>query len=88
MSMAREHCSLMLSLATPHVVELSVWIGVAGCGHPISASVVRSIVAFLQLSNSAPISASEVDDKTGFMIDVEARMVPFSVGFPMSADPI
>jgi hypothetical protein len=88
MSMARHRWSFMVSLAIAHAVELSVFIGVAGCGHPISASVVRSVVAFLQLSNSAPISASEADDKTGFMMDVEARMAPFRVVLPMSSDPM
>jgi hypothetical protein len=88
MSMARDHWSLMVLLAIPHAVEFSVCIGVAGCGHPISARVVRSIVAFLQLSNSMPISASKADDKTGFMMDVEARMATFSMVLPMSADPM
>jgi hypothetical protein len=36
------------------------------------------MVAFLQFSNSVPISALDADDNTGFMMHMDARMVLFS----------
>jgi hypothetical protein len=68
----------MVLLAIPHAVELSVCIGVAGCGHPISDNVVRNTVAFLQFSNSAPISASAADETTTFIMAVVAKSAPFA----------
>jgi GTPase len=88
MSIARERCCLMLSLAIPHAVELSVWTGVAGCGYPISSKVVRRMVALLQFSNRAPISASDADDSTGFMMLVVASIVPLPVSSFVSLLPI
>ena len=71
-----DRCCLMLLLAIPQAVELSVCTRVAGCGHPISSNVVHSISARLQFSNNAPISASDADERTGFTINVVANMAP------------
>jgi hypothetical protein len=88
MSIAHDHCCLMLSFAMPHAVELSVCTGVGGCGYPISSRVVHKMVAFLVFSNSAPISASKAEAKTEFMMAVVARTVSCVVSslvlqFPM-----
>jgi hypothetical protein len=49
-------------------VELSVWMGVRGCGCSISSSVCRMDMAVLALMNSAPNSASAADDITAIII--------------------
>jgi hypothetical protein len=52
----------ILLVSSACAVELSVWMGVCGCGCPISLSVCRMDTAVLALMNSAPNSASAADD--------------------------
>ena len=40
---------IMVSLVTPTAVELSHWMGVLGCGHPISMSAWRSGTISLEM---------------------------------------
>ncbi len=47
-------------------VELLVWMGVRGCGCPISLSVCCMDTVVLSLMNSAPNSASVANDITAF----------------------
>ena len=68
MSIALDRFCLMALMAIPDAVLLSVVIGVAGCGWPSSASVVRIGHAFFPLWNSAPSSASAALDKIYRMI--------------------
>jgi hypothetical protein len=79
---------LILSLAIPHAVELSVWTGVAGCGCHISSNVILKMVARFVLSKKAPISASEADDRTAFMIFVVAKIDPLCVSLSLSLFPM
>jgi hypothetical protein len=72
----------------PHAVELSACMGVAGWGYRTSWSVVHKMAAFLELSKSAPISASNTDDNTGFIIVVDARIALLIVVSAMSAAPM
>ena len=77
MSMARDRCSFMLSLAIPHAVELSTWTGVAGWGYPISSNVVQRIAASFIFVNNPAVSASEADETTTRMTPVGMRIGPF-----------
>ncbi len=49
-------------------VELSVWMGVCGCGCPNSSNVCRIDTAVLALMNSAPSLASAANDITVLII--------------------
>ena len=65
----------------PTSVELSVWIGNLGCGQPISMSVLRSGIIFLDVMYSAAISASAADAITYLMIFAIVNTGPLSFGF-------
>ena len=52
----------------PTAVELAVWIGVQGCGQPISMGVLHSGIIFLAMLYSADVSASAADVITVLMI--------------------
>ena len=67
------------------VVELSVWMGVRGCGCPISLIVCRIDTAVLVLMNSAPNSASAADDITAFIICKIFNIAPLLMG--ISSEP-
>ena len=76
----------MLLLAIPHAVELSTCIGIAGCGWPISSSVVRNIVASFMLVNRPAVSALAAEDTTTQMTPVGVKMAPLGLSlslFPM-----
>ena len=66
-------------------VALSVWMGVRGCGCPISSSVCRIDTAVLALMNSAPNSASAADDITAFIICKIFNTAPLLMG--ISSEP-
>ena len=57
-------------------VELSVWIGVRGCGHTISIIVLRSGIIFLAVMYSAAISASASAYITVLMICAIVKICP------------
>ena len=67
-------------LAIPVALELSVWMGVAGWGCPISASVIQSIAPCLALWKRPPDSASVAEDITFFMMLLTVWMAPLGVG--------
>ena len=52
----------------PRAVVLSVWMGVGGCGWPISSAVVCAGIAWREFMYRAPILASSADDMTALMI--------------------
>jgi hypothetical protein len=58
----------ILLVSSVCAVELLVWIGVCGCGCPISLSVCCMDTAVLAMMNSAPDLASAADDITAFTI--------------------
>ncbi len=68
MSIALVHLGWILLLITPLAIKLLVWIGVCGCGWPISVSICHKYTASRALRYSAPNSASTADDMTAFMI--------------------
>jgi hypothetical protein len=65
-------------MPAPHA--LSVWIGVAGCGCPISTRAVRSGTASRALWNKAPNSASIAEAIALAMIALMVCMGPFYGG--------
>ena len=61
MSMDLVLCGMMVSLNTPTAVELWRWMGVLGCGHPISMSACHSGTIYLEMVNRPASSASGAD---------------------------
>ncbi len=76
MSMDFDFCCLICLFANPYAVELSTWIGVGGCGWPISSNVVCRGTASVVFSKTAPHSASAAEDMTLRMILDLLRMAP------------
>lgn len=73
----------------PTVVELSIWIGVAGCRCPNSWRVSLMIFASFALKNNAPNSASAADDATNLNNVHRTWIAPFNtMGCPsLGIDP-
>ena len=63
-------------------LELSVWMGVRGCGCPISSSVCCMDMVVLALMNSVPNSASVADDIIAFIICELFNTAPLLMGDP------
>ena len=76
MSTARDFCCLIVSLAMPAAVELSVMTGVDGCGQSRSLSNCRITMASFMFVNRAASSASEAAETTIFRIPAGLRMAP------------
>ncbi len=77
---------IMLLFTTQSAVVLSVCIGVGGCLCPRNSRACWAGMASLQLMQSAPISASAVDDMTALMICEILRMAPLLLGIASSFD--
>ena len=67
----------------PVALELSIWIGVAGCGWTILESVVMSVTPSFELWESPPASASVADNITLRMILLTVFIAPLGVGLEM-----
>ena len=67
MSIASVAFGKIVLVMMPITVELSVWIGVGGCGCPISANVAQMTTVCLALINRAPNSALATNDMTALM---------------------
>jgi hypothetical protein len=76
----------ILWLITPSAVELSVWIGVLGCGWPILASICCKYAASFAFNYRAPSSASAADDITALIIVAAVRIASFLGGNLSSLD--
>ena len=59
---------MMVSFLTPTAAELSYWMGVLGCGHPILMSAWRSGNISLAMVKRPASSASYADDMMFLMI--------------------
>jgi hypothetical protein len=87
MSIALERRWRMVSLAMPTAHKLPVLFGVAGCGWPMSCSVVRSMVQSFPLRKVEPTSTSAAEDTTVVIMLLSVWMAPLcgelgaSVGF-------
>ena len=68
MSIAFVCFGYIVFVTTPSAVELLIWIGVGGCGWPISLRRCLCSIAARELIYSAPSSASAADDMTALMI--------------------
>jgi hypothetical protein len=86
MSIALVRFGCILLLITPSAVVLSVWIGVRGCGWPISSSMFRKCTASFVLMNYEPSSASAAEDITALMIVAMVRIAPLLGGNLSSFD--
>ena len=69
----------------PLAVELSVWIGDFGCGHPISSSALRSGIISRAVVYSAASSASAADAMTYLMTCDIVWIGPFCRGIGSSS---
>jgi hypothetical protein len=63
----------------PTTVELSQFIGVGGCGWPISLRVSQNILACLKFKNNAPSSASTADAMTNCNIAHKVKNASFNL---------
>ena len=70
----------------PNAVEMSVWMGVWGCGHPISTSVWRNGIIFFAVINIAAIYASAADAITVFIVFAIVNIGPLSFGLCSFSD--
>jgi hypothetical protein len=70
----------ILLLTTPSAVELSVWIGVFGCGWPILVSICRIYTASFASRYYAPNSVSAADDITAFLMVATVSIAPLLGG--------
>ena len=75
---------MMVLFMNPADMELSVWTGDLGCGHPISSSVLRIGTIFIAVRYSAASSASDDDAISGLMIFAIVKIAPFSGGVATS----
>eukprot|EP00957_Ditylum_brightwellii_P180677 13763824-Ditylum_brightwellii.AAC.1 len=66
----------MVLLAMPTAVELSLIMGVCGCGWPISSKETRMGFTWQAFKRSAPSSASAAADATSFKIVHNECTVP------------
>jgi hypothetical protein len=64
MSIAFVHLGWILWLITPSAIKLLVWIGVCGCGWPISASICCKYAALFAFKYRAPSSAPDSINET------------------------
>ena len=71
---------LMVSLEIPTAVELSTCMGVGGCGHFISISVVRMGTISLELGKRVPSSASASEDMMLRRILHTIWIIPLMIG--------
>ena len=80
MSMALVHLGWMMLAMTPSAVELSILMGVGGCGCPISSSRCRSGIASRALMYKAPSSALAAEDITDLIICAIISIAPLFRG--------
>ena len=76
----------MILLVTPTSVELSYWMGVLGCGHPILMSAWRSWTISLAMVKRPASSDSEADDMAFLIICAIVRTGPLWRGIRMSSE--
>ena len=74
--MLRDFCLLTVLFTIPTVVELSMWMGVGGCGCPSSSKVRHITLASFAFKNKAPSSASAADAATNLRIVQRTWIVP------------
>ena len=74
MSMSFVHFGCTLLLMMPSAVDLSIYIGVSGCGWPISMSICLSSTALYVLMHKALSSALDANEMTAFLISVMLAM--------------
>ena len=71
---------MMVLFVKPASVELSVWMGDFGCGHPISTRVFRIVTMVLAVVYRAASSASAADAMIDLMFLAIVNTAPFNGG--------
>ena len=77
---------IIVPLVNPTAVELSVWIGDCGCGHPISISALHNGTISRAARYSAESSASAADAITNLMVVESVRIGPLVRGIGSFAE--
>ena len=77
---------MIVLLAMPSAVVLSVWIGDFGCGQPISTRELRRGTISLAQTKRPASLASVAEEVTNFMICDRVRMCPLKVVTGMSSE--
>jgi hypothetical protein len=70
----------MVLLTTPAAVELSVWMGLLGCGHPMSMRVCLWGIISRAVMKRAASSDSAAEAMTNLMIWAIERIAPLNRG--------
>ncbi len=73
-------------LVTPTAVELSVWMGVFGCGHPMAMRVCLWGIISHAVTKRAASSDSAAEAITNLMIWAMERMAPLKRGNGSSSE--
>ncbi len=85
MSIILESFGIMVLFVTPTAVELSVWIGLRGCGHPMPMRVCRWGTILWAAIKSAASSALAAEAMTNLMMVAIVRTVPLKHGVGSSS---
>ncbi len=80
MSMAFNALGRILLVSSECTVELSVWMGVCGCGWPNSSNMRPIDIAVFGFMNSTPSSASAANDITVLIICKMFNTAPLLMG--------
>jgi hypothetical protein len=80
MSMILDFFGTMVLFVTPAAVELSVWIGLHGCHHPMSTRVCWWETILRAAIKSAASSASAAEAMINLIMVAIVRSVPFKHG--------
>ncbi len=85
MSIILDCFGTMVLFVTPTAVELSVWIGLYGCGHPMSMRVCRWGTILRVAIKSAASSASAAEAMTNLIMVAIIRTAPLKRGVGSSS---
>jgi hypothetical protein len=86
MSINLDRLRTMVLFVTPTTVELSVWIGLCGCGHPMSMRVCRWGTILRAAIKSAASSASAAEVMTNLVMITIVRTTPLKRGDGSSSE--
>ncbi len=76
----------MILFVTPTAVQLSVWIGLRGCGHPMSMRVCRWGTILQAAIKSAASSALAAKAMINLMMFASVRTLPLKRGVGLSSE--
>jgi hypothetical protein len=85
MSIILDHFGTMVLVVTLTAIELSVWIGLHGCGHPMSMRVCQLGTISRVAIKSAASSASAADSMTNLIMVAIVMTAPLKRGDGLSS---